>query len=133
MLHPNEMVEVKTPSGNSSRCSVFHVLCQKHPDPTIPSKSALLTCRELPKFEDIEVTGNHVLHVAHMIQGGGGPGGCDANHWQDSLMCYGAHNECLCESVAAVAHQLANSIVPWSDIRALMASRLIALDKCTGV
>ena len=48
-------------------------------------------------------------------------------------MRYGAHSECLRNAVAALAHQLANSIVPWDDIRALISNRLIALDKFPGV
>ena len=35
--------------------------------------------------------------------------------------------------MAQLASAMANHIVPWEHIRALMASRLIALDKCLGV
>ena len=37
------------------------------------------------------------------------------------------------DEVAAIARYLAINIVEWSHIRALMSSRLIALDKCPGV
>ena len=68
-----------------------------------------------------------------MMQGSAGPGGCDATHWQDSLLCYGAHSASLRESVASLARTLANTVVSWSDIWALMACHLVALDKCPGV
>ena len=35
--------------------------------------------------------------------------------------------------MAELARHLANSIVEWDDISALMACRLIALDKCPGI
>ena len=57
-----------------------------NPDPVIPSKSALIPCTELPIFQNVEITGSHTVRVAHSIQGGAGPGGCDATHWQDSLL-----------------------------------------------
>ena len=37
------------------------------------------------------------------------------------------------DSVAAVAHRLCNSITPWDNVQALVASHLIVLDKCPGV
>ena len=35
--------------------------------------------------------------------------------------------------LAAVRQHLCNSVTPWDDIQALVASHLIALDKCPGV
>ena len=115
------------------KSSVYELLNRKHPDPQVLLKSAFLSCDELPQFEDVEVSGGHIMHVARSIQGGAGPDGCDANHWQDSLLRYGAHRCRLRESVACLCHKLANSIVPCGDIRGLVASRLKALDKCPCV
>ena len=84
-------------------------------------------------MEDVEINASHVLSVARRIQGGAGPGGCDSAHWQDSLLRYGKPSENLRDSVASLSRRIANSIVPWSSVRALMASKLVALDKCPGV
>ena len=92
-----------------------------------------MSCDSLPAFEDIEVTGNVIQRAASVIQGSAGPGGCDASHWQDALLRYGAQSSHMRDQVASVARRLANSIVPWSDIRGFVASRLIALDKNPGV
>ena len=43
------------------------------------------------------------------------------------------HSGKLRDSMAELARQLSNSIFEWSDIHALMANHLIALDKCPGV
>ena len=61
------------------------------------------------------------------------PGGCDASHWRDILLRYGSSSVQLCGSVAAVCRQLCNSLTPWDDVRALVAIRLIALDKCPSI
>ena len=87
----------------------------------------------LPFLEDSEITGSHILSVAHQLQGGAGPGGCDASHWRDVLLRYGSSSGRLRDSVAELCRHLCNSIVPWDDVRALMACRLIALNKCPGV
>ena len=92
-----------------------------------------MPCDVLPLFENVEITGSHLLFVAHRIQGGAGPGGCDAGHWRDVLLRFGAYSSRLRDVVAALARRLLNSIIPWEDISALVANRLIALDKCPGV
>ena len=74
-----------------------------------------------------------VRSVARRIQGGAGPGGCDASHWRDILLRHGSSSVQLCDSVAAVCCRLCNSLTPWDDVRALVADRLIALDKCPGI
>ena len=113
--------------------TVVDPLGLKRPDPCVPPDWAMPSMDNLPFLEDSEITGSHILSVAHQLQGGAGPGGCDASHWRDVLLRYGSSSARLRDSVAGLCRRLCNSIVPWDDVRALMACRLIALNKCPGV
>ena len=61
--------------------TVLEALNLKHPDPCTPPDWVLPPMDKLPFFEDSEITGSHILSIAHQLQGGAGPGGCDASHW----------------------------------------------------
>ena len=118
--------------ANSGKC-VLDVLREKHPPPGVSSGDAFVSCTDLPLLVDVDITSSHVEQVARHLRGSGGPGGTDSYHWQCFLLNYGAHSSRLREAVADLAMHLANGIIDWTDIRALMANRLIALDKCPGV
>jgi len=66
----------------------------------------------LPFLEDSEITGSHILSVAHQLQGGVGPVGCDASFWHDILLHYGSSSVHLHDSVAVLCCHLCNSIIP---------------------
>ena len=71
--------------------------------------------------------------MAHQLQGGDEPDGCNVLHWREILLRYGTSSTRLCDTVAGLCHCLCNSIVSWDSIRALVANCLIALDKCPGI
>ena len=113
--------------------SVATVLQSKHPDSLNFPETAIPSFDDLPSLENSEITAANVQFIAYHIQGGADPGVCQSAHWRDALLQHGSSNGRLREVVAALCRLLCNSIVPWSAIRALLASRLIALDKCPGV
>ena len=133
VLQPTDVTEIRCEDGSMKKVTVMEALHQKHPNPQNPFRSSLVKCAELPFLGNLDITSNHILHIAGRIQGSAGPGGLDASHWQDALLRYGAHSERLRDAVAVLTRRLANTITPWNDIRALLANRLIALDKCPGV
>ena len=91
----------------------------------------LLCCVTLCHYLDITV--GHVEKVARELQGAACPGGSSALQWHDYLLRFGHHSGHLRDSVAMLARYLANSIVDWNSICALVANHLIVLDKCLGV
>jgi len=66
--------------------TVLEALGLKHPDPCTHPDWVLSSIDKIPFFEDSEITGSHILSIAHQLQGGAGPGGCDASHWRDVLL-----------------------------------------------
>ena len=115
----NDVVEIRDTEAGVSRVSVLELLRRKHPDPIVPPRSALIESNNLPALETVEITGNIIQFVGSVIQGSAGPCGCDASHWQDVLLRYGAHSSHLREAVASLARRLCNCLVPWSEIQCL--------------
>ena len=100
--------------------TVFNVLKEKHPDPSRSAVHSFLPCSELSPLSEVDLTSSHVEKVARQIQGSAGPGGTNAGHWKGFLLHYGAHSAKLRDALAELARRLANSIVEWSGIKALM-------------
>ena len=126
------VLSLDSPS-NVPGMSVFDMLKQKHPEPGNVEPSTFMLCDTLPPLSDLHITAGHVERVARQLQGAAGPGGSSALQWRDYLLRFGRHSGHLRDFVAMLARHLANSIVDWDSIRALVANRLIALDKCPGV
>ena len=115
---------------------VIDVLLDKHPDlrdPKVNQKDGPFEPYEkkkdgIPVFitnEDIELT-------IPKLKGCGGCNGVKAALMKDLCTRYEHSSERLRTSIAELATQLAEKIVPWASIRALMAARLVALDKNPG-
>ena len=78
------------------------------------------------------ITQDDVEAVSSRLSGAAGPGGTDAVELSNWLLRFGRESEALREEMAAWTNWLANTSPPWAAYRALMANRLVALDKQPG-
>jgi hypothetical protein len=67
------------------------------------------------------------------LSGSAGLGRMDSHMLQQMLLRSGKSSSVLCEAVAEFVDWLANSFPPWATYQALMAGRLVALDKCPDI
>ena len=104
-----DITKARNECGDLVDMIVLDALCPKHSNPGETFEAACSTYPALLNLIDLEITGGHILTIAHRLHGGAGPGGSDAAAWQDWLLRYGAHSECLRDSVAQLARVIANS------------------------
>jgi hypothetical protein len=117
---------------------VVDVLREKHPDIRDPpsvggATGAFERYPLLPTAIPVCVTGDTVEQVAAKLSGAAGPGGTDAVDLRSLLLRFGTESAAFREEMAAWASWIANDSPPWAAYRALMAARLIALDKSPSV
>ena len=132
ILHPDSISE-------KDGIPVIDVLRSKHPKmrdpgpyteeggafepyPTEPATTIPLT-----------VSADLVEKVASRLHGSAGPSGVDSVEFAHWLLHFGRESELLREEMAAWAVWLANSHPPYAAYRAMMANRLVGLDKNPGV
>ena len=77
----------------------------------------------LPPLEQVAITSVHIKSVAKRLGGSAGHSGTDLTQWSSFLLRYGIASARLREAVAASTRRHANEVVPWADIRALLAHR----------
>jgi hypothetical protein len=126
ILYPDDIDE-------KTGLTVETVLESKHPDAREPGPDALTAYPYLPDFVDVDITEDTIEVVARRLSGAAGLGGTDAHALQQWLLRFGNSSRTLRQATAELVDWLANDFPPWAAYRALMAGRLVALDKCPGV
>ena len=117
---------------------VAEVLREKYPDMRVPPMENP-TCAAFEEYEDVPETvpldfmEDDVTWVASKLSGAAGAMGAEAMELRNWLLRFGCASEELRFVVASLADWMANSSPPWAAYRALMACRLVVLDKQPGV
>ena len=124
--------------NNPSQGNVRDALAHKHPVPGPITPEAVLLSNTPPIDHDPhfsifdQLNGDLIRRVVLQSSGAAGPSGIDAYGWRRLCISFSSSPN-LCYALARVARRLCISYVDPSCISALVASRLIALDKCPGV
>ena len=117
---------------------VAEVLREKHPDMRVPpvenpTCTAFEEYEEVPETVPFEFAEYDITWVASKLSGAAGALGAEATELQNWLLRFGCASEELMVVVARLADWIANSSPPLAFYCALMACRLVALDKRPGV
>ena len=127
-------------SSDDPSCGTVHdALLMKHPDPSHVVLSMSLVQVTPPPDHDPhivafdQIDGLLIRQTILKMDGAAGPSGMDASSWKKVCSSFVGESEDLCESIACVARKLCTCYVDPNSIDALVAGRLIALDKNPGV
>ena len=113
------------------------LLKQKHPKPAKACEDVLFPNEpesvHFVKFETID--GELVRKACMKTRGGSGPSGMDADGWRHILLSknFGDAPNDLCRAIASVIKKLCTENLRSNNMEALLASRLIRLDKHPGL
>jgi len=110
---------------------------EKHPEPQPAKLGSLLFVPindELPESIYSEIDGEMIRQSALRTKRSGGPSGIDVNGFRRILACksFKQSSSKLCEALATMTKMLCTTYVDPTTIEALVASRLIPLDKGEG-
>lgn len=111
-------------------------LQDKHPPgrPAIPSAiSDSPPAAEPHEVIFDQIDGPLIRSIVQGMDGSAGPSGLNAGNWKRMCSSFRRTSEDLCKSIARLARRLCTGYVDPEGISALVACRLIALDKCPGV
>ena len=127
---------IQTKEGTTE--SVLYILESLHPEGKPLATEALLSCtlpNALPAdpviFEAID--GNMIKSTALHCKGSAGPSGVDARAWRRMCSSFKETSTSLCEAIAGVAKRIYTQPVSPSGLNALLACRLVPLNKNLGV
>eukprot|EP00919_Chromeraceae_sp_WS-2016_P056588 GHVR01134310.1.p1 GENE.GHVR01134310.1~~GHVR01134310.1.p1 ORF type:complete len:312 (-),score=27.03 GHVR01134310.1:1778-2713(-) len=130
MRFGNTTAAIRCLSGKQGRLlppthDTIEELKKKHPQRTPPVKDTLLQPKTLPPLTPLHITPANVEKAAERLQGGAGPSGINTKVWKDALLKHGSASSHLRKATALLIERLANTVVPSTDIKALMSSKLI--------
>ena len=80
-----------------------------------------------------QLDGKAIRTAALRIEGAAGPLEVDAYGWRRLCISFKSASSELCNSLALLARRICTTYVDPQGLAPLLASRLIALDKCPGV
>jgi hypothetical protein len=104
----------------------------REPDLDDPRLKIFEAYPTVPQAVPLDITAETVEKVASHLSGAASPSGTDAVDLSNWLPHHGAESQMLRTELAAMARWIANDHPPWAAYRALMACRLVALDKELG-
>ena len=98
-----------------------------------PTCSYFEVYEEVPETVPLDFMEDDVTWVASKLSGAVGALGAEAMDLRNWLLCFGCVSEELRVVIASLTDLMAHSSPPWASYSALMACRLVALDKRPGV
>ena len=115
---------------------VMEQLKEKHPEPQGVQLGSLLfgPIKDVPDTLYYEINGDMVRDAPLRTKGSGGPSGVDANGFRRILTCksFKRSGTELCEAIASMTKRLCTKYVDPRGLEAILANRLIPLDKGEG-